>query len=79
LGGACDSALYFGGKPVAALGELVAVTLTPDVGVYVWKEMGAEVLALLLESGTVFVLVLLIVLLLEELGGIAKVLAGPVL
>jgi hypothetical protein len=33
LGGACDRALYFGGRPVTALGELVAVTLTPDVGV----------------------------------------------
>jgi hypothetical protein len=57
----------------------------------VWKEIGAEVLELVFEFETVLVLVLEIVLVLvivlvllmglvlEELGGIAKVLAGPVL
>ena len=75
---------------LSALGVLVTVTLTPDVGVYVWNEMGAEVLALVLVFETVFVLVLetvlvllmvlvlVIVLVMEELlGGTAKVLAGP--
>ena len=59
---------------------LVAVTLTPGVGVYVPKEMGGE---LVLEAVLVtvlvleIVLVLVIVLVLEELGGMAKVLAVP--
>jgi hypothetical protein len=45
----------------------------------VWKEIGAEVLVLEIVLVLVIVLVLLIGLVLEELGGIAKVLAGPVL
>ena len=65
------------------LGLLVTVTLTPEVGVKVWKEMGAEELVLMLEAVLVrvpvllIVLVLVMVLVLEELGGTAKVLAGP--
>jgi hypothetical protein len=59
------------------------VTLTPGVAVKVWKEIGIEVLALVL----VLVLVLVLLLLDDfgtaetlalELGGTAKVLAGPV-
>jgi ABC-type uncharacterized transport system permease subunit len=57
------------------------VTLTPGVAVKVWKEIGIEVLALVL----VLVLVLLLLddfgaaeTLALELGGTAKVLAGPV-
>jgi len=54
---------------LSVLGLLVTVILTPGVGVYVRKEMGAGEL----------VLVLVMVLVLEELelGGMAKVLAGP--
>jgi ABC-type uncharacterized transport system permease subunit len=55
--------------------------LTPGVAVKVWKEIGIEVLALVL----VLVLVLLLLddfgaaeTLALELGGTAKVLAGPV-
>lgn len=78
------------------------MTLTPLVGVKVWKEMGAEelllvlVLLLLLVLVLVLVMVLvtltvLVLLLLEdlgacetlefelELGGMEKVLAGPLL
>jgi len=62
-------------------GLLVTVTLTPGVGVKVRKEIGGELVVL--EAVLVMVLVLLLVLVLvmvlvlEELGGTAKVLAGP--
>jgi hypothetical protein len=65
------------------LGLLVTVTLTPGVGVKVLEERGAEEIVLELLLVAVIVLVLLIVLVLvmvlvlEELGGTAKVLAGP--
>ena len=45
------------------------MTLTPGVGVKVRKEIGGELVVL--EA------VLVMVLVLEELGGMAKVLAGP--
>ena len=56
-------------------GLLVTVTLTPGVGVKVRKEIGGELVVL--EAVLVMVLVLLMVLVLDELGGTAKVLAGP--
>jgi hypothetical protein len=60
---------------------LVTVTLTPGVGVKVLKEIGAGELVvevvLVLVMVLEIVLVLVMVLVLEELGGTAKVLAGP--
>ena len=72
---------------LSVLGLLVTVILTPGVGVYVRKEMGAgelvlelvPVLVLVIVRVLEIVLVLVMVLVLEELelGGMAKVLAGP--
>ena len=64
-----DVGLAAGVDELSAFGELVTVTLMPDVGVKVWKLMGVEVLVFeLFEDFGVFEL---------ESDGTEKVLAGP--